>query len=94
MLSVVSCFRQVYVFLVIEMVGQSKSEGAWVLLSEILSLQCIINVSSNEGYCSSLLSFVNRFVEDRCLDGGFNILYSEMELHVLNPLHIVSSRDF
>ncbi|KAM2034656.1 hypothetical protein ACFX1X_038030 [Malus domestica] len=91
---VMSCFRQVYVFLVIETVGQSKPEGAWVLLSEILSLQYIMDVSSNEDHCSSLLSFVNRFVGDRCLDGGSNTLCSQMELHVLNPLQIVSSRDF
>ncbi|KAM2087775.1 hypothetical protein COP2_032717 [Malus domestica] len=94
MLPVVSCFRQIYVFLVIEMVGQSKSDGAWVFLNEILSLQCIMNVSSDEDNCSSFLSFVNRFVGDKCLDGGFNTFCSEIELHVLNPLQIVSSRDF
>ncbi|KAM1195397.1 hypothetical protein ACFX2J_021889 [Malus domestica] len=94
MLLVVSCFRQVHVFLVIETVAQSKPEGAWVLLSEILSLQCIMNVSSDEDHCSSLLSFVNMFVGDRCLDGGSNTLCSEMEFYVLNPLQIVSSRDF
>ena len=92
MLPVVSCFRQVYIFLVIKTVGQP--EGTWVLLSEIISLQCIMDVSSNEDHCSSLLSFVNRFVGDRFLDGSSNTLCSEMKLHVLNPLQIVSSRDF
>ena len=86
MLPVVSCFRQVYVFLVIETVNQSKLEGAWVFLSEILSLQCIMDVSSNEDHCSNLLNFVDRFVGNRCLNGGSNTLCSEMELHVLNPL--------
>ncbi|KAM1892308.1 hypothetical protein ACFX14_035478 [Malus domestica] len=70
MLLVVSCFRQVYVFLVIETVGQSKPEGMWVLLNEVLSLQCIMDVSSNEDHCISLLSFVDRFVGDGCLNGG------------------------
>ncbi|KAM1115419.1 hypothetical protein ACFX1X_006195 [Malus domestica] len=93
MLQVVSYFRQVYVFLVIETVGQSKPEGAWVLLSEILSLQCNMNMSSDEDYYSSLLSFVNRFVDDRCLDGGYNTFCNEIEFHVFNPLQIVSSRD-
>ena len=76
MLPVMSCFRQVYVFLMIETVSQSEPDGAWVLLSEILSLQCIMDVSSNEDHCSSLLSFVNGFVGDRSLDGGSNTLCS------------------
>ena len=76
MLPIVSCFRQVDVFLVIETVGQSKPEGVWVLLSEVLSLQCIMDVSSNEDHCISLLSFVNSFASDGCLNGGFNALCS------------------
>ena len=94
MLPVVSCFRQVYVFLVIEMVGQSEPYGAWVLLSEVLSLQSIMDMSSNEDHCSSFLSFVDRFVVGRCLDGGSNTLCNEIDLHVLNPFQIVSSRYF
>ena len=91
---VMSYFRQVYVFLVIETIGQSKPEGACVFFSEVLGLQCIMDDSSNEDHCISLLSFVNRFLGYGCLDYGSNILCSQMELHVLNPLQIVSSRDF
>ena len=59
MLPVVSYFRQVNVFLVIETVGQSKPEGAWVFLSEVLGLMCIMDMSSNEDHCSSFLSFID-----------------------------------
>ncbi|KAM1161427.1 hypothetical protein ACFX13_000605 [Malus domestica] len=94
MLPVLSCFRQVNVFLVIEMVGQSKPEGVWVFFSEVLSLQSIMDVSSNEDHCSSFLSFVDRVVVVRCLNGGFNTLCSKMKLHVLKPLQVVSFRYF
>ncbi|KAM2273926.1 hypothetical protein ACFX1S_043796 [Malus domestica] len=92
MLPVVSCFRQVNVFLVIETIGHSKPDGAWILLSEVLDLQCIMDVSSNEDHCNSFLNFNDWFIVDRFLNGGFNTLCSKMELHILNPLQVVSSR--
>ncbi|KAM2566756.1 hypothetical protein TB1_009216 [Malus domestica] len=91
MLLVMSCFRQVNVFLVIKTIGQSKLEDAWVLLSVILGLQCIIDVSSNKDHCSSFLSFIYEGGVGRCLDGGSNTLYSKIEFHILNPLQVVSS---
>ncbi|KAM1698793.1 hypothetical protein ACFX2K_030221 [Malus domestica] len=91
---IVSCFRQVNVFQVIETIGQSKPEGLWVLLSKVLGLQCIMDVSLNEDHCSSFLIFIDGFVVDMCLNGSSNTFYSKMELHVLNPLQVVSSRDF
>ncbi|KAM1692820.1 hypothetical protein ACFX2K_032391 [Malus domestica] len=94
MLPVMSCFSQVDVFLVIETVGQSKPNGVWVLLNKVLGVQCIMDVSSNKDHCIRLLSFVDRFVIGGCLDGGSNTLCSQMELHVLNSLQIVSSGDF
>ncbi|KAM0979484.1 hypothetical protein EV2_015830 [Malus domestica] len=89
-LPVLSCFRQVDVYLVIEMVSQSKSEGVWILLSEVLSMQSIMDVSSNEDNCISFLSFVDRFVIGRCFYGGSNTLCNKMKLHFLNPLQVVS----
>ncbi|KAB2628727.1 E3 ubiquitin-protein ligase BRE1-like 2 [Pyrus ussuriensis x Pyrus communis] len=62
MVLVVSCFRQVDVFLVIETVGQSKPDSARVIIIKVLSLQSIMDVSSNEDHCNSFLSFVDRFV--------------------------------
>ncbi|KAM2879485.1 hypothetical protein FF1_014976 [Malus domestica] len=94
MLPVMSCLRQVNVFLVIEAVGQSKSEGAWVLLSEVLGLQCIMNVSSDEDHCSSFLSFVDEVVIGGFLDGGSKTLCGKMKFHALNPLPVGSSRFF
>ena len=93
MLPVVSCFRQENIFLVIEAIGQSNPVDAWVFLSEVLGLQCIMDVSLDEDYSSSLLSFVN-WVVGRFLDGGSKILCSKMELHVLNPFWVVSSKYF
>ncbi|KAM0981744.1 hypothetical protein FF1_014807 [Malus domestica] len=85
MLPVVSCFRQVNAFLVIEMIGQNESEGTWVLFFEVLGLQCIIEVYTDEDHGSSILSFVNR-VFSRFLDGSSKTLCGKMELQVSNPL--------
>ena len=94
MLPVLSCFRQVNVFLMVEAIGQSEPEGTWILLCEVLGLQCIMDESADEDHSSSFLSFVDGFVVGRFLDSSSKTLCSKMELHILNPLWVVSSKDF
>ncbi|KAM1390754.1 hypothetical protein ACFX2I_018545 [Malus domestica] len=93
MLPIGSCFRQVNVFLVIEVIGQSEPEGTWIFLCEVLDLQCIMDMSVDEDHSSSFLSFVDGFIVGRFLDNSSKTLCSKMELHIVNPLQVVSSRD-
>ncbi|KAM2344548.1 hypothetical protein ACFXTH_008538 [Malus domestica] len=94
MLPIVSCFRQVDVFLVIETGQLEQARGCSRPPQRGTRSAEIMDVSSNEDHCSSFLSFVDRFVVGRCLDGSSNTLCSKMKLHVLNPLQVVSSRYF
>ncbi|KAB2612963.1 peroxisomal membrane protein PMP22-like [Pyrus ussuriensis x Pyrus communis] len=82
----VYCFRLVNVFLVIKTICQGEPEGTWILLCKVLSLQCIMDMSSDEDHSSSFLSFVDGFIVDWFLDGNSKTLCSKMELHILNPL--------
>ncbi|KAM2067739.1 hypothetical protein ACFX1T_044043 [Malus domestica] len=93
MLPVVSYFRQEDVFLVIKAIRQSEPEDTGILLCEVLCLQYIMDVSLNEDHSSSFLSFVDGCIVDWFLDGSSKTLWNE-ELHVLNPLQVVSSGDF
>ena len=74
MLSIMSCFRQVNVFLVIEAIGQREPDGTWILLYEVLGLQCIRDVSSDEDHSSNFMSFVNGFIVSRFLDSSSKTL--------------------
>ena len=78
MLPVVSCFRQVNVFLVIEAIGQSELEGKWILLCEILGQQCIMDVFADEDHSSSFMSFVDGFIVSMFLDSSSKTLCIKM----------------
>ncbi|TQD71250.1 hypothetical protein C1H46_043216 [Malus baccata] len=51
-----------------------------------------MNMSSNEDHSSGFLNFANLIV---CLffNGGTQVFCSEVELHILDPLEVVPSRD-
>ena len=49
-------------------------------------------MSLDEDHCVCFFSFANRVVR-RFFNGGTKVLCSEVELHILNPLEVVPSRD-
>ena len=51
-----------------------------------------MNVSSYADHGSGFLSFTNRVVR-LIINGRMQILYGVVELHILDPLNVVSSRD-
>ncbi|KAM1480812.1 hypothetical protein ACFX2I_027912 [Malus domestica] len=87
-----SYFRQEDVILVIKAISQSDLKCSWIFLSKVLSLQCIMNVSLDEDHGSGFLSFAYRVVR-LIFNGTMQILCGEVELHILDPLEVVSSRD-
>ena len=55
-------------------------------------MQCIMDVSSDEDHSSSFVSFVNEFIVNWFLDSSSKTFCSKVELHILNPLQVASSR--
>ncbi|KAM2967112.1 hypothetical protein FF1_027411 [Malus domestica] len=51
-----------------------------------------MNMSSDEDHGSGFLNFTNRVVR-LIFNGMTQVLCSEMELHILDPLEVVPSRD-
>ena len=50
-------------------------------------------MSSDEDHNGGFFSFANRVVR-LFFDSGMQVLSSEVELHILDPLDVVCSRDF
>ncbi|KAM2351960.1 hypothetical protein ACFXTH_006705 [Malus domestica] len=88
-----SSFMQYDVLMVIEAISQSNPKCSWIFLNKLLDLQCIMNVSSDEDHGSDFLNFANQVVR-LIFNGGMQIFCSEVELHILDPLEVVSSKDF
>ncbi|KAM2518280.1 hypothetical protein PS1_033091 [Malus domestica] len=92
MLLVMSYFRQEDVFLVIKTINQSDPQCLWILFSKVLGFQEVMNMSLDEDHGSGFLSFANRVVR-LIFNGGTQILCSEVEFHILDPLEVVPFSD-
>ncbi|KAM1760780.1 hypothetical protein EV1_003483 [Malus domestica] len=75
------------------MISQSNPKCSWIFLNRVLGLQCIMNVSSDEDHGSGFLNFANRDIH-LIFNDGTQILYGEVELHILDPLKVVSPKVF
>ncbi|KAM2153551.1 hypothetical protein ACFX1Q_045482 [Malus domestica] len=87
MLPIMSCFNQENVLLVIKMISQSDPWCLWILLSKVLGLQGVMNMSLDEDHSSGFLSFANQVVY-LIFNGGMQVLCSEVELHFFDPLEL------
>jgi len=89
-LPIMPCFRQVDHLLMVKTLLKSDPESPEILFSEVFRLECVKHMSSNEDHSCDFIRFFCFIIR---FNGNSQLLGNQVELHILHPFQVVSSRD-